>query len=406
LSPAHGITRFAVTNYKPFEDEASVRVAPLTVVFGANGSGKSALVRIPVALAAALRPGPDDGPGLPWETRKLRFGSSLLSLCHAGIPTEFTLDAEIGGATLHAVIGKAPGSQPHLPGQWVQQWRAVLPDEHIDITWNRAGPGYPSPFTGFRGLVPISQAPTAGLIKLTEALATRVEHLGPRRDPGDGGPVAADLRPGFDVGSSGAQTGRVLAALRAHFPEALAEVCRAAEAVVGVELDIQELQVGATAGFNVRARRVGQQTWQPLGELGTGFAHVLPVIVQQVAARFIDGPPDLLVVEEPESHLHPGCQAKLADVFLDTARSGRCRSLVETHSETFILRLQRRVAEDPALAELLNFVFVDDEGGRPVVRSLDVQPDGDVSGWPDGWFDTALDEAQALNAARRARKMP
>lgn len=399
--PSQGITRFAVSNYKPFEHTADVALGELTVVFGANGSGKSALVRVPLALAGALRPGPDDGPGLPWEARGIKLGSSLISLCNGGVPTEFTVEADIGGATVRAIVGRAPGSSAHLPGQWVTRWTGATGADSVDVAWDAKSKSYRGAVARFRGLMPLGSPPTPEMSRLTDALALRVEHLGPRRDPGDGSFVVADPRPSFDVGSAGADTARVLAALFGQSPDGLAAVRDAVASVMGVELDVQTVQAGDSAGVWLQARRVGQRAWQPLAELGTGFGHVLPVIVQQVAARVVSDPPDLLIVEEPESHLHPERQAELADVFLDTVRSGRCRSLVETHSETFILRLQRRVAEDPSLAPRLRFVFIDDEGSSVAVRSLGVEPNGDVPDWPTGWFDAALHEAQALHAARR-----
>jgi predicted ATPase len=52
----------------------------------------------------------------------------------------------------------------------------------------------------------------------------------------------------------------------------------------------------------------------------------------------------LVIIEQPELHLHPSAQAVLADLFIKKSREG-VRFLVETHSEHILLRLQRRIAE-------------------------------------------------------------
>lgn len=93
----------------------------------------------------------------------------------------------------------------------------------------------------------------------------------------------------------------------------------------------------------------------PLSAMGFGTAQVVPVIVQCVTAK----PGSLVIVEQPELHLHPEAQVYLADFFvacIDPRRDDRdghnhkppslpYRHLVETHSEHFLLRLQRRIAE-------------------------------------------------------------
>lgn len=77
-----------------------------------------------------------------------------------------------------------------------------------------------------------------------------------------------------------------------------------------------------------------------LKDVGFGTAQVLPVVIQSVLA-----PKDtLVIIEQPELHLHPSAQAVLADLFIKKSREG-VRFLVETHSEHILLRLQRRIAE-------------------------------------------------------------
>ena len=74
--------------------------------------------------------------------------------------------------------------------------------------------------------------------------------------------------------------------------------------------------------------------------VGYGIGQLLPIIVQSLLAR--DG---LMLVEQPEVHLHPRLQAEVGDLFVDTVISGRAQLLVETHSEHLVLRLLRRVRE-------------------------------------------------------------
>ena len=78
-----------------------------------------------------------------------------------------------------------------------------------------------------------------------------------------------------------------------------------------------------------------------LKDIGFGASQVLPVLIQSLLAE-----KTLVVIEQPELHLHPEAQARLADFFIEcVSKENSPRFILETHSEHFLLRLQRRVAE-------------------------------------------------------------
>lgn len=77
-----------------------------------------------------------------------------------------------------------------------------------------------------------------------------------------------------------------------------------------------------------------------LKDTGFGISQILPVLIQ----GFSSSPGTILILEQPEIHLHPRAQAELGDMLLAISRRG-VRLLVETHSEHLLLRLRRRMAE-------------------------------------------------------------
>ncbi len=79
--------------------------------------------------------------------------------------------------------------------------------------------------------------------------------------------------------------------------------------------------------------------------------------------------------------------------------SGQCSTLVETHSETFVLRIRRRVAEGALRPQDVALYWVDDEGATTEVRRLYIDDHGHIEDWPDGWFDTAVQEVRAIHRA-------
>lgn len=105
-------------------------------------------------------------------------------------------------------------------------------------------------------------------------------------------------------------------------------------------LEVRELAKRANL-FEVRLNRAGHARHANFVDVGFGVSQVLPVLVQGL----LTPPGGTYVVQQPELHLHPDAQAELADFFLELSTSG-VRCLVETHSEYFLIRLRRLLAED------------------------------------------------------------
>ncbi len=129
-------------------------------------------------------------------------------------------------------------------------------------------------------------------------------------------------------------------------------------------------------------------------DVGNGVTQVIPV----VAGMFAPGG-SILAVEQPELHLHPAIQCRLADVFIRALHEQENRLFIlETHSEHLMLRLMRRVREttedtlaEPDLALRTDQVVVlYAEAGADGLRltALPLTEDGDFSrNWPGGFFE-------------------
>jgi predicted ATPase len=140
-------------------------------------------------------------------------------------------------------------------------------------------------------------------------------------------------------------------------------------------------------------------------DVGYGLSQVLPVVV----AGHLAAPGDLLLLEQPELHLHPAVQARLGDFLVSLARTGKS-VLAESHSEHIVTRLRRRVAEDPNdhLAETVRVLFVEQEPGgwRSSIRPLVFDRLGGLIDWPAGFFDHTEDEYEAISRAAVSKLRP
>ena len=123
-----------------------------------------------------------------------------------------------------------------------------------------------------------------------------------------------------------------------------------------------------------------------LTDVGFGVSQILPIIVE--CLRMAEG--ETIILEQPEIHLHPSLQSKLADFFICMAKSGK-NLVVETHSEHFIYRLCLRIAQEESndTRNLINILFVscDEENKSSIAKPIEINKYGEIENWPVGFFD-------------------
>ena len=236
-------------------------------------------------------------------------------------------------------------------------------------------------------------------------LNRRIRYLGPlRAAPEIVMPTSASARTG-DIGNAGEYTAAVL---RSHGakrvevpmpdgnrrPVALADAVDAWSTHLGL-VDGVTVSDLPGIGLAVTVRPRGLRNDLSLPSVGVGVSQLIPVLVLCLLAE----PGNLILLEQPELHLHPGLQQRLADFFVTIAESGR-QLIVETHSEYFVSRIRRRIAADPGngIRSLTKIVFAerDPDTGITEYRDIDLSPYGDIDDWPQGFFDQAAEEEREI----------
>ena len=125
-----------------------------------------------------------------------------------------------------------------------------------------------------------------------------------------------------------------------------------------------------------------------LPDVGFGISQVLPVLVQ----CFYAPPGSIILMEQPEIHLHPSAQSALADVMIDAIKSRENYSdrniqlIIETHSEHFLRRLQRRIAEEKISQDEVSAYFAKISGAQPILEPLEIDLFGNIRNWPEHFF--------------------
>lgn len=177
-------------------------------------------------------------------------------------------------------------------------------------------------------------------------------------------------------------------------------------------------EVQSKFGYTVQLLKDG--VWRDLTELGTGVSQVIPVL-----ALILDAPPNgLVLLEQPELHLHPAVQSMLAQILYErngvTGETNVAPIICETHSEYMVTRFRLLSMKDKEMAietdevksELASFPDVREKAmqfiwseqvqdARGVVTGfsllpLKVGPDADILSWPEGFFDTTDDDIRKI----------
>ena len=101
-----------------------------------------------------------------------------------------------------------------------------------------------------------------------------------------------------------------------------------------------------------------------LPDIGFGISQVLPVLVQ------CDYAPEgsIILIDQPEVHLHPYAQSALADVMIDVIKKRNIQLVIETHSEHFLRRLQRRIAEEKLSQDQVSAYFANIDNLVPLAE--------------------------------------
>lgn len=119
--------------------------------------------------------------------------------------------------------------------------------------------------------------------------------------------------------------------------------------------------------------------------VGFGLTYVLPVVTSLLASK----PGDLIIIENPEAHLHPAGQSAIASLICKAAQSG-VQLIIETHSDHFLNGIRVQVRQDkiyPENVSLLYFSPAETKEHAVNVTQPFISEQGRIDEWPKGFLD-------------------
>ena len=406
------ITELRAQNFKSWQDTSKLRFAPITGFFGANSSGKTSILQVLLMLKQTVEHSPlqwdqwfsfgnesslvnlgsfDDvihqhsqslslGVSVSWKlSEKLKINRHLTDSLSFSTSIGKKYDLPFLESYSYSANGQKWQVESDFPG-----WKFKFPDFLIrtgDPIYS-AGEIETRPFSFYKIHIPDDHHETLlPLIDSLENLFNRISYLGPLRD----NPRSHYSWEGKDpqgVGQHGEEMVSALFSSRLrssdldeHVPKwlrslGLIDSYRLAT-VPRTERDYEFLVTKHKGGPEVR-----------LTDVGFGVAQVLPVLILCYYAP--EG--SILILEQPEAHLHPKVQSELADVLVDAVKNRNLQIVVESHSEHLLHRLMLRTAEEQLSVDDTALYFCQINKGVSEIEPLQVDEYGNISNWPQEFF--------------------
>lgn len=241
--------------------------------------------------------------------------------------------------------------------------------------------------SGMEWLTSLSQGETAPLLNLLRTLLhVSTERIGPRET------YSAD--PGGDeqLGPRGEYTAwflhrnqdrEVPHALRR--PETPPQLIRQTEAWLahffpGAAFEVERIK--ETNLLTLRFRTSTKDSFHRPSNVGYGLSRLLPVLVGGLGVR----KGGILIVENPEAHLHPSAQAEIGG-FLSTVAAAGAQVLIETHSDHVLNGIRLAVKKGTLTPEETQIHYFNPRDSAPQLISPIIGKNGSLDQWPTGFFD-------------------
>lgn len=366
------LTRIDLRHFKCFET-LKLPLRPLTLLSGGNAAGKSSVIQAFALLHQTMREH-------EWSQRLMLNGSAV----------------RLG--TVADVVDQVHGSRECgielLDTKTSCRWTFTGEREDMTMAISRVGVdgGEQRDPAHLRNLLPASHenGPLAHRIRGLTYLTA--ERLGPREQYQLLDPHGVSLvGPQGEYAVSVLYSGRDLRVLEGLVvagvpPTRLQQVQgRMAQLFPGCVLAID--RVPRVNAVTLGLRTSPDTDFQRPVHTGFGLTQALPIVVAVLSADA----GDLLLIENPEVHLHPAGQAQMGQ-FLAAAAGAGVQVLVETHSDHLLNGVRRSVKGGTLASEgvALHFFRPRQTGStaaEPQVLSPTIDPEGNIDVWPDGFFD-------------------
>ncbi len=395
------IKSISFENYKAFSEQQTMQLKPITVLIGKNSSGKSSIAKLFTLLENSLM-GDIDEP-LLLKNNGVELGVEFDNLFFennpAGIPLIFKIVYENNIEIEIGLLKKVDGY-----GLDVFQWKykddtqkfalELTDDGYLDTISKKI---YNCEFQGFIPTKFIEKNTVENLYEKFKIEKIDVDYIGPFRILPERYFYLTGQTQFRDTGVTGENAYAMLGISKLQKDDKLFRSVGKwyKEHFDGWELKVDDREKAPL----IQILLSKNETDVNLVDVGQGMNQALPLIVR---ANVTDRPDSMIILEQPELHLHPAAHGDLAELFAKSAKENHQTFIIETHSENILLRLRKLIVENDfglTKDDVVIYWLEEAELKGQELKEISIDEDGVLSDWPHGIFDEGLKEILEMQKA-------
>lgn len=351
----------ALKDFKCFQEEKEFSLASITIMYGRNGRGKSTVAQSLLLVAQTMVEN-NDVSNLLLTGRYVSLGSFADVVNSDSDRSHFSITLKSAGDEIVEMGYSELPNKPQMASVDLLNVNGVSRFEKISAEASDVESEQKTVST-------TSDIKTLQMLK--SARFVSAGRLGPQNSIDRKDNLADD-----DLGVNGENLINVLSRKGVNFLE-------------NVEIALSEILGGASVRINYKdAERIelylnskdGKVTYRPVN-VGFGYSYVLPVVVAALLAQ----KDSLLIVENPEAHLHPAAQSRIMKFLLQEAKEKNLQLIIETHSDHVVNGMRIAVKDGILDARDAHVLYFSDEESR--VKMITCDKNGTLSDYPDDFLD-------------------
>lgn len=380
------ITKLSFSAYKKFAGKEELEIKPVTILVGKNSSGKSSITKLFPMLRCSLSDKTlktplslvNDGATLATSFRNLVHNGDSLGLSFGislSSQNDISLDFVLGPK------GELFASRYEIIHQG-KKYELKLKNNLTTYSCEQLG-------TEFSRLDLVGFI-HKGLFKelnINPDLDLSIDYIGPLRETPQ--LLITSVMDTDYVGWNGANAYSMLC-MNHDLAVAVSEWF---EESLGCKIEVKEPQLGS---FQIMVNKPYMGKFDvSIAEEGMGIGQVFPIVTR--CLKPVEG--SLVVVEQPELHLHPAAHADVARLFAKTSKENKHNYIIETHSHNFLLGIQEAIVDkkiDFNPSDVIIY-FVDEDESGSYLSPILIDDKGILSDWPEGVFNESFELINSIN---------
>ena len=384
LSSGRRFRELHFSQYKRFSGDEIMEIRPVTILVGKNSSGKSSITKLVPVLAKSMS-GELKKSIMLLDSDGVSLGVSYQSLCHNGNSVGLRLGAKYdNGIAIDVDLISNPKDEIPIQKYCVNNngicRELVLGADRTNYIDKKSGKEYMQ--SGFSGFV---HKDFLMDVDADMDFSVNIDYIGPLRCEPDRTHYYTAAELSDNVGAKGYNAYQLLCA-----DDSLAE-----KVSVWFERNFNKCRLkvvpaGEKGSYLIQMNKPDNYSyWVNIADEGMGMSQILPIVVRCIHPVRNS----LVVVEQPELHLHPAAHESIARLFALTSKKNNHYYIVETHSENILLGIRDAVVDkeiDFSADDVVIYFVNEDEGGA-YLEKITINEDGMLSSWPEGVFNESYE---------------